>query len=97
MTNNMNDEQLGSRVRALLAHAVVGLDVADQAERVAYCVEHDEHGIRMHRADDDDLIEFRWVGRPLAMVRRQDLTTDTPLTAEYITEVPNTIEGLTDD
>jgi hypothetical protein len=80
----------------ILHHAVAGLDPADRDERIAYCRAHDEHGVRMHLATDDDLIEFTWGGRTLAMVHRDVLLDDQPLPRpEFIAALPDTVEGLT--
>ena len=101
MTDNptdINDDQLAGRVQALLTHAVENLDPADRAERISWCQQNDQHGIRMHLSEDDELLEFRWGNRPLAMIRRQDLLGDTPVRVEYIdTDIPDTLEGLSDE
>lgn len=87
-----NDDRFNARVNALLTDAVARLDPADRDERIAYCRTHDQHGIRAHLNDDDDVIEFCWGGRTLAMVRRDVLEGDGPiLAAEFIPETPNTI------
>ncbi|QIV83048.1 hypothetical protein [Mycolicibacterium frederiksbergense] len=97
MTDNDDDVQLMARVRALLESATASLDPADRAERIAWCREHDQHGVRM-RTDPDGLLEFVWGGRPLALVRAADLDSDVPLRGEFVpTEIPDTLEGLTDD
>lgn len=85
----MNNNE-GDRVRDLIQHAVAGLDPTDRAERIAYCRAHKEHGVRAHISDEDDLIEFVWGGRRLAMARVDDLFGDEPLVAEFIAaEVPD--------
>ncbi|QZT62128.1 hypothetical protein [Mycolicibacterium austroafricanum] len=92
-----NDNALAARVKAVLEHAVAGLDPADREERIAWCREHDQHGVRMH-TDPDGLLEFQWGGRMLAMVRADDLVGDEPLRAVAVNaEIPDTLEGLTDD
>jgi hypothetical protein len=93
----VDDTQLMARVRALLESATAGLDPADRAERIAWCREHDQHGVRM-RTDPDGLLEFVWGGRTLALIRAADLDSELPLRGEFIpTEILNTVEGLTDD
>jgi hypothetical protein len=74
------------KVRAIIAHAVAGLDPQDRAEREAWCIEHDAHGVRMYPGgyDDPDAIEFKWGGRRLALVPRDVLTGDEPIAATFI-------------
>lgn len=92
-----NDDLLMARLRALVETATAGLDPVDRDERVAWCREHDQHGVRMH-TDPDGLLEFRWGGRALALVRAVDLDSEMPLRGELVpTEIPDTLEGLTDD
>lgn len=97
MTTNDDQDRTQARVHAILAQAVAGLDPVDRAERIAYCRTHNEHGVRMFPATDDDLIEFRWGGRTLAMVQRDVLTaTDDPdiaVAVEFIGDgsVPDTV------
>lgn len=93
-------DQTTFRVRAILTEAVASLDPADLNERIAWCREHNQHGVRMHTNADDDLLEFRWGGRTLAMVHRDVLTGDGPIRAEFIAEtpVPDTVpDAWTDD
>lgn len=82
---------IGTRVSAIIVNAVAALDPADQAERVAWCQEHDQHGVRMHVDPDDDVIELRWGGRPLAVISAADLASDEPLEASFVAEVPDTL------
>lgn len=91
----MTDERVAERTRAILEQAVAGLDPEDLAERIAYCQENNEHGVRMHLDPDDELIEFRWGGRRLAMAHRDVLTGDGPAVREFIAEdpVPDTVPG----
>ena len=90
MTNE--DAKFTARIRALLEQAVAGLDPTDRAERIAWCEEHDQHGVTMHPNGDDDLVEFRWGGRTLAMVPNEVLFGEYPLPApEFIGEVPDTV------
>ena len=79
------------RIHDLIAVAVNGLTDEDRNERIAHCQTHNEHGVRMHITTADDLLEFRWGGRTLALVPRADLLGDGPLTAEFIPDVPDTI------
>ena len=89
MTND--DEKFQSRVQALLADSVARLDPADRDERIAYCREHNEHGVRMHPSTDDDLLEFRWGGKQLALVHRDVLLDDGPFRAEFIADTPDAV------
>lgn len=91
-----NDDLLMHRVKELIASAVAALDPLDRAQRINYCRAHDQHGVRMH-TDPDGLLEFRWGGRRLAMIRAADLDSDTPLQGEFVADVPDTLEGLTND
>lgn len=96
MTDDAHDhtehDPLPGRVRALLADAIDRLDAEDRAERVAYCQASGEHGVRMHRDDGDDIIEFRWARRPLALVPVSVLLDNEPLpTPGFIAEPPNTV------
>jgi hypothetical protein len=96
MTND--DEKFQSRVQALLADSVARLDPADRDERIAYCREHNEHGVRMHPSTDDDLLEFRWGGKQLALVHRDVLLDEGPFRAEFIADdVPDALPGDWDD
>lgn len=90
---NPTTDPFGARVAALLQAAVAGLDPADTAERMAWCRAHNAHGVRMHRDESDDVLEFRWGGRTLAMVRAADLADpDAELAAEFVAEdVPDTV------
>ena len=89
----MSDDQTQARVQEILTAAVAGLDPADFTERVEWCRAHDEHGVRMHVDPDDELIEFCWGGRRLAMVHRDVLAGDGPVVREFIAEdpVPDTV------
>lgn len=93
MSESKDNTVLMRRVRELVEIAVAALDPFDRDERIAYCREHDQHGVRMF-PDSDGLLEFRWGGRRLAMVRAADLDSDAPLQAEFQCEIPDTIEGL---
>lgn len=85
------DNALADRLKTLLQHAVAGLDPVDRAERIAWCREHDQHGVRMH-TDPDGVLEFRWGGRALALIRAVDLDSDVPLQGEFQSnEVPDTV------
>ncbi len=89
MTEEPSD-MFTTRVRAILTTAVGALDPQDRAERIAWCVENNQHGVRMFPGTDG-VLEFRWGGRKLAMVRAADLDSDTPLQAGFVTEVPDTV------
>lgn len=89
--NDNNPDTLPNRVRELIATSVAGLDPADREERIAWCREHDEHGVRMIPGDDDEVLEFRWGGRRLAMIHARDLASDEPLRAEFQAAVPDTV------
>jgi hypothetical protein len=94
MTEPTPDEIVAQRVREVIENAVAGLDPADRAERIAHCREHDEHGVRMFPGADDDLIEFRWGGRTLALVHPDVLTVADlgPVQAEFVAvELPDTV------
>lgn len=84
-------EHVLTRARDLLADAVARLNPQDHAERVAYCRQSGQHGIRMHFTEGDDLVEFRWGGRRLVLLPRVLLLNDQPLQAEFIAEVPDTV------
>lgn len=85
-------EHILARVRDLIVDAVARLDPQDHAERVAYCQQSGQHGVRMHFDQGDDLVEFRWGGRRLALLPRVVLLDDRPLPrAEFIANVPDTI------
>ncbi|MEX3652378.1 hypothetical protein ABFW14_19010 [Mycolicibacterium fortuitum] len=89
----MSDNQIPTRVHEILTAAVADLDPSDRAERIAWCHATGQHGVRMHPSDDDDLLDFRWGGRTLAMVHRDVLTGDGPIQREFIAEspVPDTV------
>jgi phosphoribosylformylglycinamidine (FGAM) synthase-like enzyme len=85
-------DDLQRRVADLLHHAVASLDPTDRDERIAYCQQNNQHGVRMHPATDDDLIEFTWGGRTLVMVHRDVLLDDQPLPQPtFIAVAPDTI------
>lgn len=86
------------RVRDVINDAIARLTAEDRERRIAYCREHDQHGVRMHLTEGDDLIEFRWGGKSLAIIPRELLLDDGPLPVpELVAEVPDTIDGLTDE
>ncbi|OBJ95130.1 hypothetical protein A5746_01880 [Mycolicibacterium conceptionense] len=89
----MSDDQTQNRVQEILTAAVADLDPSDRAERIAWCHATGQHGVRMYPSDDDDLLDFRWGGRTLAMVHRDVLTGDGPIQREFISEdaVPDTV------
>lgn len=90
--NEIPTETLLLRVRDLLADAMSRLDRRDYAERVGYCQDTGEHGVRMHLNPDDSVIEFRWGGRPLAMIPRDVLLDEQPLPEpQFIAETPDTV------
>lgn len=90
--NDPSSEHILGKVRDLLVDAVSRLDPQDHAERVAYCEESGQHGVRMHFDAGDDLVEFRWGGRRLALLPRSILLDDQPLPpAEFIAEVPDSV------
>ncbi|HUL99427.1 MAG TPA: hypothetical protein VLU24_08420 [Mycobacterium sp.] len=70
------DGNFDARLQILLRHALAQLDPADLAERIQWCREHTDHGVTMHLDDADDLLEFRWGGRCLALVYRRVLDDD---------------------
>lgn len=76
------------RVREVLAHALASLPPDDQAARIAWCQENNAHGVRMFVDEDDDIIEFRWGGRRLAVMRRDVLTNDEPVHFEMAPDEP---------
>lgn len=85
-------DQFNARVSTLLTAAVGGLDPADVAERLAHCQATGEHGIRMHPSADDDVVEFRWGGRRLALVAAAALASGEPLAAGFVAEdTPDTV------
>lgn len=92
MTNESGDNaNLMARVRALIESATASLDPADRDARIAWCREHDQHGVRVH-TDPDGLLEFVWGGRRLALVRAADLDSDVPLQGEFQSnDVPDTV------
>jgi hypothetical protein len=89
----MPDLSMLARVHVLLADAVARLDRGDLAARIDYCRRaHDEPGVRMLPATDDNLIEFRGGGRTLAMVHRDVLLDDGPVHVEHIAaDVPDAV------
>ncbi|MDC8981246.1 hypothetical protein [Mycobacterium marinum] len=92
-TSSNGDDQVAERVRELLRHAVAALTPNDYTARVTHCRDHNEHGIRMH-FDGDDLIEFRWGGRRLALCHRNTLLNDNgPFQFELVNDqpIPDTI------
>lgn len=82
---------VGARLRAVLSEAVAGLDPADRAERLAWCAEHDVHGVRMQLTGADDLLEFVWGGRRLALVHRDVLLEDGPVSSGFVAALPDTL------
>lgn len=90
------DDRFTHRMQALIANAINGLDPADREERIAYCRDHGAHGVRMF-PDPDGVLELRWGGRTLAMVRAEDLASGEPLRAEFVGEIPSTVpDGWTE-
>ncbi len=86
----MNTEP--DRIRAIIDRAVRALDPIDRAQRVAYCQAHNEHGVRAHMSDQDDLIELWWGGRLLAMVSIEALFGDGPVEETFVSlGVPDTV------
>lgn len=69
-----NEPVLPGKVRQLIADATALLDPVDRAERIRYCIEHDEHGVRMRQ--DGGLFVFTWGGRPLAGVEAEAIVDD---------------------
>jgi hypothetical protein len=86
-----DDVRLCERTRALLEHAAASLSADDKAQRIAWCKANNTHGTRMYFGTDDDLIEFKWGGKTLAMVPHSALLSDDPLRPEFIPEAPDTI------
>lgn len=84
-------DRVMERTRVLLERAVAGLTPEDVAARAAWCKEHNDSGVRMFTTERDDILEFRWGGRPLLMIRSEDLESDVPLVAEFVSEIPDTI------
>lgn len=83
-----------NELRQMLTAAVAGLDPEDVAERIAWCRANGQHGVRMHTSDQDDLLDFRWGGRTLAMVHRDVLSEDEDgvVVAEFVaSEVPDVV------
>jgi hypothetical protein len=83
--------EFNRKVQQLLTEAIEGLDPADRAERIAYCRETDEHGVRAQVEDDG--VEFSWGGRLLAVVERELLTNDDLelVPGQRIEGVPDTV------
>jgi hypothetical protein len=81
--------EFNRKVQQLLTEAIEGLDPSDRDERIAYCREHDEHGVRAQV--EGDAVEFVWGGRLLAVVEAELLTDD-----ELELVVGQRIEGVPD-
>jgi hypothetical protein len=91
-------DPLPARIRDLIADATSRLDPKDRAERISWCQATGQHGTRMHLTPDDDVIEFPWGGRTLLMIPRDVLLDDEPLPEpQFTADLPDTLEGLTDD
>jgi hypothetical protein len=56
-----------------------------------WCQQHGVVGVTMHPDPADDLIEFRFGGRMLALVPLDVLTGDQPITGRFIADVPDTV------
>jgi hypothetical protein len=82
------------RVRAVITHAVNGLDPQDWADRVAHCRKHNKHSVTMHPDPADNVIEFRWGGRTLAILPVDALTVDGLLVGEFVSETPDDLSEL---
>jgi len=97
----MTDDQIPPdllKVREIITTATSRLDPDDYNARIAWCRQHDQHGVRLHLDPNDDILEFRWGGRTLAMVPRAILQSDEPLPEpRYITATPDTIPDEWDD
>lgn len=94
MTDNHDDEltRYSNRITTIISAAVNGLNAEDRAQRIAHCQQHNQHGVRLHTTEQDDILEFRWGGKPLALIRRDDLFgEDVVLAAEFMPEIPDTI------
>lgn len=91
MTDQLTNDEFSQRVQALITNALCGLDPQDREERIAYCREHDEHGVRVF-TDPDGVLEFRWGGRTLAMVSGEDLGSSDPLDIVFqAADCPDTV------
>lgn len=92
MTDDQTPDHVLLRVRDVITDATARLTPEDREHRIAYCIEHDQHGVRMHLTEGDDLIEFRWGGKSLALVPRELLFDDGPLPVpDMDAELPDTI------
>ena len=85
----LDDHILLARMHTLLAASVEGLAPTDLAERIAWCEEHNQPGVRAEL--DGDLIVFTWGGRPLATLHRDTLLDDGPIRGEFIADTPDTV------
>lgn len=90
----MSEEVFHERVRYVISHALANLSDEECSSRIAYCRDHNEHGVRLFSGDQDDVLDFRWGGRTLALVRRADLLSEGVLWANVVADVPDTPEGL---
>jgi hypothetical protein len=83
--------EFNRKVRRVIAEAVEGLDPSDRDERIAYCRETGEHGVRAQVEGDG--VEFTWGGRTLAVVERALLTDDDLelVPGQRIEGVPDTV------
>jgi hypothetical protein len=94
MTDDPSDEELDrviGRMQALLADAIAGLDALDLAERIRWCRASGQHGVRLYFRDDDDVLEFRWGNRRLALINRKLLLDDAPFHAEFVEDAPDIV------
>jgi hypothetical protein len=91
MTDDLNNERFALRVRELIADAVNALDPADREERIRYCRETGRHGVSVVCNPEDEVLEFRWGGRRLALAHNSELDSAGPLNAMFISEMPDVV------
>lgn len=83
------------RLRALIEHVVAGLTDADRAERIAWCRDHNQHGVRAIFNDDDGTITLTWGGSRLAVLDAAVLYDDNPRFAAAF--MPDLDRGVPDE
>lgn len=91
-TEHEEDVAFWTRVADILEASVDGLAETDRLARIEYCQRTGEHGIRAF--DDGDAVEFKWGGRPLAVVDRDVFVPGAEVAGAWIPSAPDDLREL---
>ncbi|GLE53733.1 hypothetical protein [Mycobacterium montefiorense] len=88
----VTDDELNDRITRIITDAIDALDAEDIQARVAWCQQHDAHGVRVFFDEADDIIEIRWGNKPLIMASRSTLLDSAPLQPPvFVVEPPDCV------